>query len=183
MSEYRPLLIAAGIVAALILVVVLARPTPEAPEQDGETVETAPTPAPTRLVLFFPGDDGMLHREQREVFGLPASLPARARLVMEELIAGSTRGFAQVFPWPITVEETYADRDGNVFIDFSTPPLPVVAGTSAELMLVFATINSVAANCPGTERVQVLFGGREVKTLGHLDLSRPLRPRPDLVAP
>jgi len=29
----------------------------------------------------------------------------------------------------------------------------------------------------------VLFGGRQVSTLGHLDLSRPIPPNPDLVAP
>lgn len=182
MSEYRPLLIAAAIVAVLVLVVVLARPRPESPDEDEDSADVAPTPAPANLVLFFPGDDGLLHRESREVHGLPTALPARARLVMEELISGSAKGFAPVFPWPITVEETFADDQGNVFVDFSSPPVATVGGTSTELMLVFATVNSIVANCPGSERVQVLFAGREVKTLGHLDLSTPLRPRPDLVA-
>jgi len=181
-SEYRPLIIAGAIVAVLVVVVLLARPTPEAPETEGDAREPLPTPAPAKVVLFFPGDDGMLHREPRDVFDLPAHTAARARLVMEELIAGSTKGLAPVFPWPILVEETYADTAGNVFVDFSSPPVTTVAGTSTELLLVYATVNSIVANCPGSERVQVLFGGREVKTLGHLDLSRPLLPRPELVA-
>ena len=53
---------------------------------------------------------------------------------------------------------------------------------TASWPLVYGTVNSVVANCPGVRRVQLLFGGREVTTLGHLDLSRPLPPNPDLVA-
>jgi hypothetical protein len=183
MRSYRPLMIAAGIVVVLTVIILLARPRQKPMASEDHQVTALPTPAPSRLVLFFPGDDGLLHREAREVFGLPASTPARARLVMEELLAGSATGLAPAFPWPLTVEEAFADPHGNVFIDLSSPPNPTVAGTSTELLLLFSAINSVAANCPGTERVQLLFGGREVKTLGHLDLSRPLRPSLELVAP
>jgi len=44
-------------------------------------------------------------------------------------------------------------------------------------------VNSIVANCPDVRRVQLLFAGRQVKTLGHLDLSRPLAPSLELVAP
>ena len=56
-------------------------------------------------------------------------------------------------------------------------------GTDGEVALAYATVNSVIANCPGVRRVQVLLGGRQVTTLGHLDLSRPLSPNLNLVAP
>lgn len=183
MTTYRPLVVAAGIVVVLTVIILLARPRQQQVTAEDPQVVALPTPAPSRLVLFFPGDDGLLHREAREVFGLPASTPARARLVMEELLAGSATGLAAAFPWPVTVEEAFADVHGNVFVDLSSPPNLTVAGTSTELLLLYSAINSIAANCPGTERVQLLFGGREVRTLGHLDFSRPLRPSLELVAP
>jgi hypothetical protein len=81
------------------------------------------------------------------------------------------------------VGAVFLDREGNAYIDLSTPPADTVAGTDGELALVYGTVNSVVANCSGVRRVQVLFGGRQVSTLGHLDLSRPLPPNLELVAP
>ena len=51
------------------------------------------------------------------------------------------------------------------------------------MALTYATVDTVAANCPGILRVQLLFGGREVSTFGHLDLSQPVAPAVDVVAP
>jgi len=150
------------------------QPTPGAAE---------PTPVPARLVLFFPAGDTFLHRESREVPELPAATTSRIRLVMDELLAGSRQGFASAFPWPATLNTVFVDRGGNAYLDFSIPPAGAIQGTDGELALTYATVNSLVANCPGVERVQLLFGGQEVATLGHLDLSRPLAPLPALVAP
>ena len=151
-------------------------PPPESPTP-------APTPIPASLVLFFPGDDAMLHREAREVPELPEAMAARVKLVMDELVAGSHQGFAPALPWAATVQAVFLDRAGNAWVDLSPPPADAVTGTDGELDLTYATVNSVVANCPGIQRVQLLFGGEQVTTLGHLDLSRPLLPDPALVAP
>jgi len=183
MKTLRPIVAALAVLAVLAAVVALSRrrtapqPTPAA----GAT--PAPTPVPGRLVLFFPGDDAMLHGEAREVPELPGGNPLRIRLVVEELVAGSREGYASAFPWGAVVGAVFLDREGNAYIDLSTPPADAVAGTNGELALVYGTVNSVVANCSGVRRVQVLFGGRQVSTLGHLDLSRPIPPNPDLVAP
>jgi hypothetical protein len=142
-----------------------------------------PTPEPVLLVLFFPGDDDFLHRERREIPELPASGPSRVRAVVEELLAGSREGFAPAFPWPATLEAAFVDGHGNAYVDFTSPPADAVEGTSTELAMAYATVHTVVANCPGVVRVQLLFGGHQVGTFGHLDLSRPLAPRPELVAP
>ena len=47
----------------------------------------------------------------------------------------------------------------------------------------YAVVNTVVANGGGISRVQLLFGGREVATFGNVDLSRPLPPSLDIVAP
>jgi hypothetical protein len=52
----------------------------------------------------------------------------------------------------------------------------VNAGSSDEILTVYAIINSLTENVPAIRRVGVLVGGRERDTFGHLDLSRPLPP-------
>ena len=182
MKALRPIVAALAVLAVLAVVVALSRrraapvPTPAA----GET--PAPTPVPGKLVLFFPGNDARLHREGREVPELPEGNPSRIRLVVEELVAGSREGYAPAFPWVAAVQAVFVDRDGNAYVDLSTPPSDAVAGTDGEVAVVYGTVNSVVANCPGVRRVQVLLGGQQVATLGHLDLSRPLLPNLGLVA-
>jgi hypothetical protein len=184
MKPLRPIVATVAILVALAAVVLLSRkppaPTPAAPPSRATPVAR---PIAAALVLFFPGGDTMLHRESREVPELPAGLQPRIRLVIEELLAGSREGYAPVFPWAATVQAVFLSRDGDAYVDLSTPPPGVVAGTEGELVLAFATANSVVSNCPGVRRVQVLLGGRQVGTLGHLDLTRPLAPRMELVAP
>ncbi|MBI4917127.1 MAG: GerMN domain-containing protein [Acidobacteria bacterium] len=155
-----------------------AAPAPETPGGAGALAAPA-----EQIVLFYPGDDTLLHRERREVPELPGAVPSRIKLVLGELLAGSREGRPAAFPWVATVEAVFVDRAGTAFVDLSSPPSNAVAGTAAEVALAYATVNTVVANCPGIQRVQLLFGGREVETLGHLDLSRPLVPRPELIAP
>jgi hypothetical protein len=183
MKALRPIVAALAVLAVLVSVVALSRRRampPPTPLPGG-----APVPAPVtrKLVLFFPGDDAMLHREGREVPELPEGNARRVRLVVEELVAGSREGYAPALPWAAAVQAVFLDRAGNAYIDLSTPPTDAVSGTDGELAIIYGTVNSVVANCPGVRRVQVLLGGRQLTTLGHLDLSRPLPPNLELVAP
>ena len=51
-------------------------------------------------------------------------------------------------------------------------------------MTVDSVVNSVTANVPEVHTVQFLVEGRQVQTLaGHLDLSLPLAPHGDSLAP
>jgi Sporulation and spore germination len=182
MKPLRPIVATLVVLAALAAVVLLSR-RHAAPAPPPEPTAPAPTPVPASLVLFFPGDDAMLHREARDVPELPAAIPARIKLVMEELVAGSRQGFAPAVPWGATVQAVFLDRDGNAWVDLTPPPADAVSGTDGELDLAYATVDSIAANCPGVRRVQLLFGGQQIATFGHLDLSRPLAPNAELVAP
>jgi len=179
----QPILAAIAVVAALAAVVVLSlhHRAPAAPAAAPEAPQ--PTPVPGRLVLFFPGNDAMLHREAREVPELPAGALPRIRLVLDELLAGSREGLPPAFPWPGSVQAVFLDRNGNAYVDLSPPPTDSPSGTEIEATIAYATVNSVVANCPGVQRVQLLFGGHEIATLGHLDLSRPLAPNLEIVAP
>jgi hypothetical protein len=183
MKDARPLLAALAVLAAVAAVVVIARRGQPPPSSPAVKATPQPTPIPGHLVLYFPGDDTFLHREVREVPELPPALAPRVRMVVEELVTGSRTGLAPAFPWAAAVLAVFIDRSGDAYIDLTAPPAGAVEGTDGEMALVYATTNSVVANCPGVQRVQLLFDGEQVATLGHLDLSRPLRPDPELVAP
>jgi hypothetical protein len=168
---------------AVVAAVVAACGGPPGPSGGGDRV-TMPEPVVfSTVTLFFPGEGGLLEREAREVADLPEAGPARIRAIVGELLAGSQNGRAPLLPWTATLHAAFVDNSGSAFVDLSAPPKGVVEGTTTEAALVYGIVHSVVANCPGVERVQLLFDGSEVTTLGHLDLSRPLPPRFELVAP
>ncbi|MGC8917456.1 MAG: GerMN domain-containing protein [Thermoanaerobaculum sp.] len=145
----------------------------------------APNPAPgqtTFVVLAFPGEDLLLHRETREVPELPPAVEGQARIILQELLAGPRTNLAPVAWWPAELESIFYDGKGTVFVSL-TPPPPVATGSEAELALHAAVATTLALNIKSVRRVQLLFGGQEVATLGHVDFSRPLPARWDLVAP
>lgn len=184
MSWSRPLLAALLLVVGLVAAAMLVSRSRSRPGVPVEVTGTpAPTPVPASITLFFPGNDLLLHRERRLLPELPAATPRCAAAVLEELLAGSQEGWASPFTWPATLDAVFFTSAGNVIADISAPPIGHIQGTASELGLVYAAVNSVVASCPRVARLQLLFGGRQIETFGHMDLSRPLAPRPDLVAP
>lgn len=170
----RLVLIALAAVAALALLWWAVQPRPEARQQGAEVAAPpTPTPAPPeRVLLLFPGSDGLLHPELRTV-PLPAEVDARVHTVVAELLAGSPT-FPPVVPYDAKLLDVFVDRDGHAFVDLTPPPAPL-EGSCTELMLAYGVVDSVLLNCPDLKGVQLLFGGEEVTTLtGHLDLSHPL---------
>lgn len=184
MTWTRVALAAFIVVIALLAAATLVSRTRSRPGPAVEVAGTpAPTPVPATIVLFFPGNDLLLHREHRLLPELPTATSRCAAVVLEELVAGSQEGWASPFTWPATLEAVFVTAAGNVVADISPPPAGHIQGTATEVSLMYGAVNSVVANCPGVARLQLLFGGRQIDSFGHLDLSRPLAPRPDLVAP
>jgi len=166
---------AAASVALLSLLVVMALRTPARKAAETPTMTpVVPTPAPEqRVILLFAGVDDLLHPELRSV-PYPAEVGERARIVVSELAAGPRGGLHPVFPYSVQVRGVFVDGRGQAFVDLDPPSEPLT-GSSTELLMTYAVVNSILLNCPELDTVQLLFGGREVKTLaGHLDLSRPL---------
>lgn len=175
--------VVALVATALVLAGVACR-KPTSPAEDPTAQTQEPTPPPERVVLFFVDAEGRLQRETRQVPELPAGEQARIRLILDELILGSRQGLTSPFPWPTSVKTVFVGSHGTAFVDLTPAPPPgSVMGTNMEAALVYALVSTVVANCHGIERVQLLFDGREVETLGHLDLSHPLQPQTGLVAP
>lgn len=183
MKPARPLIAAALVAIAIGVVIALSTRHPRSHPAPTETAVATPTPIPGHIVLFFVGNDGFLRREERDVPDLPTSLPERARVVIDELRSGSRTGLLSPFGWDATVTALFVDREGNAYVDLSPPGPDSVAGSRGEIALVYSVVHSIVANCAPIERVQLLFGGHEVSTLAHIDLSRPLMPSPALIGP
>ncbi len=157
-----------------------ALPEPVLPGPDSSVEEPAET---TTVTLFFPSEeDALLHDEEREVV-LDATDTDRAKRIIQELIRGSREGLLSPFPPHTTLRELYVSRDGVAYVDFSREMTEKhLSGSSAEISTVYSVVNSLTFNLRSIKKVFILIDGGERQTLGgHIDLTRPLTPKRDLV--
>lgn len=139
---------------------------------------------PTRTVrLFFLKEgDFRLHPEEREIPSHEETV-IDAKQTIIELIKGPLDGGISAVPEGTRLREMFISREGIAYVDFSREMRDNhVSGTAAEMATVFAIVNSLTVNFKSIERVAILIDGNERETLnGHVDLTRPLLPRLDLI--
>lgn len=141
-------------------------------------------PRETRVItLFFLSDeDNLLHPEEREIYANELTV-FEAKHAIEELIRGSSEGALASIPLGTRLREMYITRERIAYVDFSRELTDNHgSGTAAEAATVFAIVNTLTRNFESIERVSILIEGNERETLnGHVDLTRPLLPRSDLI--
>jgi hypothetical protein len=142
---------------------------------------TAASPAgPTEkatVSLLFPGADGFLHAESREVT-LPLTADGRVAAVVAALLAGP-RGKGLVAPLPtgVTVADAFVDPQGIAYVDLAAKdqPAPPSSGSGVELLRVYSVVDTVLANEPRARSVVLLWNGVQRSTFaGHVDTTAPL---------
>jgi len=190
MDTKRLVLLAALVVTAVILAFVFFRSGgeekikqfpiehPKEKEQSQDQVLQTKT-----ITLFFLSeDDQLLHPEQREILDNP-SVAYLASQTIEELLKGSRNGSPSTFPEETKLRELFVTREGIAYVDFSGEITDGhISGSTAEIRTVFTIVNSLTYNFKSIKRVFILIEGIERETLaGHIDLSRPLLPRYDLI--
>lgn len=183
----------------LVLVVVLAmgvaswrllrRPTVRglAPAPDGPAsfVPKLAATAERPFILYFPGPNGRLYPETRDlvVGDEPA---ARVVAVVTALLAGpASPGLEAPLPPGVTLAGAMVGGDATAFLDLrSGEGVAFPAGGSRrEMQVVYSFVESVVRGVPEVRRVVLLWNGAQPLSLaGHLDLGRPLSSRSDLVA-
>jgi len=191
MDTKRLVLLAALAVTAVILAFVFFRSGGE------EKIKQLPIEHPKKkeqsqdqvlqtkaITLFFLSeDDQLLHPEQREILDNP-SVAHLASQTIEQLLKGSRNGSLSAFPEETKLRELFVTREGIAYVDFSGEITDGhISGSTAEISTVFTIVNSLTYNFKSIKRVFILIEGIERETLaGHIDLSRPLLPRYDLIA-
>lgn len=199
-------------VLALVLVVSACRRTTEPVDiQASGHAPTDETRATDTLRLYFPGDDGKLHGEARDIERGSAVEERVARMV--EALATGPIGRPGWSPLPDLVppitdpaagaappegETTEASAEGEaelpprvrvyliestVYVDMARPAGPPAVGARQELLMLYSLVNTVLLNTPEASRLVVLWNGRQPETFaGHIDTARPLAARPSLIA-
>ena len=136
------------------------------------------------VVLFFPSEqDGLLHREEREIIP-EASVSLQAKRIISELLSGSRLGFLSPIPPGTRLRELYITEEGVAYVDFSREIKDKhLSGSSAEMSTIYSIVNSLAYNLESIKKVFILVDGGEKKTLsGHIDLTSPFQPIYDIVS-
>lgn len=191
MDTKRFVLLGALVAATIILALVffqsggeekIKQLSVDLPKEKEESQEQPP-PAKMITLFFLSEEDELLHPEQREILDNP-SVAHLASQTIEELLKGSQNDSLSSFPDETTLRELFITREGIAYVDFSGEISDDhISGSSAEIRTVFTVVNSLTYNFKSIKRVFILIEGIEKETLaGHIDLSRPLLPRYDLVS-
>jgi len=168
------------------------------PPPDDETV-AVDTPPPAGVEapvlhayqLYFPGADGLLHAETRELAPSPEPADNVARLV-EALVAGpSGAGLWPPLPAGVSLGHAYVmgdveddAGDAIVVLDLVTADgTRPSTGSQSEMLMLYSLVNTVLLNVDEADRVVLLWNGRQPNTFaGHVDTTRPLGPSSGLIA-
>jgi hypothetical protein len=172
----------AGVGAALVLAVLgtlvaACRRGVEEETKPGTTqLPVGPTEQAT-VSLLFPGPDGKLHAESREL-AVPLGADARVAAVIAALLAGpKTAGLVAPLPEGVAVADAFVDGDGVAYLDLAAKdqPAPPPAGSDLELLRVYSLVDTVIANEPRARSVVLLWNGVQRPTFsGHVDTASPL---------
>jgi spore germination protein GerM len=155
------------------------------PKETAAPEETPAEPMETRTVkLFFLSErDNRLHSEERDIW---ADTPETDQIqqTLSQLLLGPQDEGLTPFPEGVELREVYITQRGIAYVDFSRElESEHPSGSAAETATVFSIVNSLTYNFDSIKRVFILINGGERETLaGHIDLTRPLLPRFDLIA-
>lgn len=134
--------------------------------------------------LYFPSASAeRLVAERREIIETPRPADRGAQILAALLEGPQSSEALPAVPEGTTLYRLWVRDDGTAYADFSGELAQGLAGSSQEILTLYAIVDSLAMNVPEIKRVAVLVNGRERETLGgHVDVRRPLPPEPDLVA-
>jgi spore germination protein GerM len=142
-------------------------------------VVPAPAPAPTAHItatLFYGSRDGLLLQPVRVEVPLAEGAVAQGRQIVRALLQPPPAPYVPVIPAGTTLKAFYLTSGGDAFVDLSSEiSTKHPGGTHAELLTVYAVVNTITTNLQGVQRVQLLVDGNEADSVaGHVDVRRPL---------
>lgn len=161
-------------------------------ERDGEAgTQSPPASTPAKPVvdsvqgeeyeIFFASAGGRLGTERRRLEATDLTRQELVSALVREVIRGpsDSSSLGATLPDGTTVRAVFMIADDIAVVDLGGEALrDWTTGSSAEMAAVYSVVNTITGNIPEIQSVQILVEGREVQTLaGHVDLSRPLRPK------
>jgi len=135
------------------------------------------------VLLYFSDREGeYLVGEKRQILKKKA-LSEEAKETVVELIKGPEGKLLCTLPPRTKLLSLQINDAGLAKVNFNKAlSQDHPGGSSAEMMTVYSIVNSLSLNFPQIKRVQILIDGKPIETItGHLSLSLPLSPKPDLI--
>jgi spore germination protein GerM len=127
------------------------------------------------VTLFFAADGTRLAREAREI-GACDDDNACLKSVLDELLSGPVGEFDETVPEGTAVNAVHIEGV-QATIEFNhTFSEAILPGSSAEMLAVYAVVNTVCVNFPKLQKVKINVDDNTKVILSHLDLSEPLAP-------
>ena len=139
------------------------------------------------VTLYLPDVRGALSA-QEVALGVPspgdealATETAQAgQALVQALLEAEGDGLLPAVPGEVSVERIELGANGVAYVDLGGTPLAL--GTRGELLSVYSLVNTVAMNLGSVNSVVLLWNGNQRETFaGHIDTTRSLKPRPQLV--
>ena len=134
-----------------------------------------PTKSERTVNLYYADPNSeKLAAEQRTI---PRSRELKQTIAttMRELMQGPEGDLVNTIPSKTVLRGIRIDSDGVVWVDFSTHlSQSHPGGSSAEIMTVYAIVNSILLNFKEVKKVRIIIEGKSVDTLaGHINCSEP----------
>lgn len=174
---------------ALVAWAVMSRLAPIGRDDASGAGGAVPSPAPppavshTTVTLFRGSADGQaLVPVRTEIVRAEGPLAQGREIILAQLDRAPSP-YVSLAPPGTTLRAFHLTGRGDAFVDLSTEVASRhPGGSAAELLTVYAIVNSLTANLTAVRRVQILVDGREIDSLaGHVDLRGPLGPDGTLV--
>ncbi len=106
-----------------------------------------------------------------------------AKALLNALICGSSAAGIRTMPKQTKVISVRIEQNGLLTVNFGPELLRFhPGGSTAEFITVYSIVNTLAENIKEVRMVQLLIDGNTAETLaGHIDISRPIYPKSDLI--
>ncbi len=135
------------------------------------------------VLLYFSDREGEYLIGERRAILKKNALGEEAKETVVELIKGPEGKLLRTLPPRTKLLGLQISDAGLAKVNFNQAlSKDHPGGSSAEMMTVYSIVNSLSLNFPQIKRVQILIDGKPIETItGHLSLSLPLSPKPDLI--
>jgi hypothetical protein len=120
--------------------------------------------------LFFSTPDGASLAVERRDIPNGEDVPARCRIIIDELKKGPREGMSPLLPVELDLRTLFLNEKLLV-IDLDPRIKVSTAGVTQEALIWYSIVNSITASLPEVTSVRFLLDGQEADTiLGHLDM-------------
>jgi spore germination protein GerM len=155
---------------------------PRAPQPAPVATPAAPIAHITATLHYASQNGDSLVAVRREV-PLAEGIVAQGRQIVAAQLEAAPMPYVSAIPAGTSLRAFYVTERGEAFVDLSSQISSGHPGGSlTELLTVYAIVDTVTANLPAVQRVQILVEGKEVDTIaGHVDVRRPLQRDTSLV--